>query len=587
MSKSLKRLWQYLKPYKKELLIVSTLLVITVGTIAAAPLVEGFVTTQLLSDVTGMKKGLIDGVNFNVILKLIMILFFIYLTNTITRLVLQYYLSDAIQNATYDLRMDIKAKMTRIPIAYYDRNTVGDLMSRMSTDVEAISNALQQSFAAIFQAILMLSISIVMMFILDAKLAMVSILIIPLSVITSKIVVTYSQELFNQSQAALGDLNTVVQEKFSGFNEIKLYNYQKEASEDFEKVSTVLSETSFKANFVSGLMGPLVSLLTYGVIAYVIFTGAKNVILGSFTVGSLQAFIRYIWQINQPLNEMTQLSSAIQGSFAAMERVFEFLDEQEETGAIDKLESITGYQGAVSFNNISFGYGDKLVLKNLSVDIEPGQMVAIVGPTGAGKTTLINLLMRFYDVTDGYIAIDGVDIRHLDRNELRSYFGMVLQDTWLFSGRIRDNIAYGNQNATMPEIIEVAKRANVHHFIRTQPDGYNMILNEESTNLSNGEKQLITIARALLSDPKILILDEATSSVDTRLDAMIQEAMAELTKNRTSFVIAHRLSTIRNADVILVVKDGNIVEKGNHQDLLDANGFYAELYNSQFQDSDS
>ncbi len=587
MSKSLKRLWQYLKPYKKELLIVSTLLVITVGTIAAAPLVEGFVTTQLLSDVTGMKKGLIDGVNFNVILKLIMILFFIYLTNTITRLVLQYYLSDAIQNATYDLRIDIKAKMTRIPIAYYDRNTVGDLMSRMSTDVEAISNALQQSFAAILQAILMLSISIVMMFILDAKLAMVSILIIPLSVITSKIVVTYSQELFNQSQAALGDLNTVVQEKFSGFNEIKLYNYQKEASEDFEKVSTVLSETSFKANFVSGLMGPLVSLLTYGVIAYVIFTGAKNVILGSFTVGSLQAFIRYIWQINQPLNEMTQLSSAIQGSFAAMERVFEFLDEQEETGAIDKLESITGYQGAVSFNNISFGYGDKLVLKNLSVDIEPGQMVAIVGPTGAGKTTLINLLMRFYDVNDGYIAIDGVDIRRLDRNELRSYFGMVLQDTWLFSGRIRDNIAYGNQNATMPEIIEVAKRANVHHFIRTQPDGYNMILNEESTNLSNGEKQLITIARALLSDPKILILDEATSSVDTRLDAMIQEAMAELTKNRTSFVIAHRLSTIRNADVILVVKDGNIVEKGNHQDLLDANGFYAELYNSQFQDSDS
>lgn len=587
MSKSLKRLWQYLKPYKKELLIVSTLLVITVGTIAAAPLVEGFVTTQLLSDVTGMKKGLIDGVNFNVILKLIMILFFIYLTNTITRLVLQYYLSDAIQNATYDLRIDIKAKMTRIPIAYYDRNTVGDLMSRMSTDVEAISNALQQSFAAILQAILMLSISIVMMFILDAKLAMVSILIIPLSVITSKIVVTYSQELFNQSQAALGDLNTVVQEKFSGFNEIKLYNYQKEASEDFEKVSTVLSETSFKANFVSGLMGPLVSLLTYGVIAYVIFTGAKNVILGSFTVGSLQAFIRYIWQINQPLSEMTQLSSAIQGSFAAMERVFEFLDEQEETGAIDKLESITGYQGAVSFNNISFGYGDKLVLKNLSVDIEPGQMVAIVGPTGAGKTTLINLLMRFYDVNDGYIAIDGVDIRRLDRNELRSYFGMVLQDTWLFSGRIRDNIAYGNQNATMPEIIEVAKRANVHHFIRTQPDGYNMILNEESTNLSNGEKQLITIARALLSDPKILILDEATSSVDTRLDAMIQEAMAELTKNRTSFVIAHRLSTIRNADVILVVKDGNIVEKGNHQDLLDANGFYAELYNSQFQDSDS
>ncbi len=583
MSKQLKRLWQYLNPYKKELLLVVALLIITVMMVALAPLVEGFVTTQLLSDVTAMRNGTGTGVQFDKIIRLIIILFFIYVINTSTRLLLQYFLSDAIQNATYDLRMDVKEKMSRIPISYYDKHTAGDLMSRISTDVEAISNSLQQSFAAILQAVLMIVISVIMMFVLDVKMAIVSVMIIPFSLFASKIIIKHSQVLFDETQDALGDLNTVVQEKFTGFNEIKLYNYQDEASEDFAKVSTVLSETSFKANFISGLMGPAVALLTYSIIAYVIFAGARNVLLGTFTVGALQAFIRYIWQINQPLNQMTQLSSAIQGSFSAMGRVFDFLDEEEEI-VIDNPKTIEDYEGAVSFNDISFGYGENLVLKNLSVDIKPGQMVAIVGPTGAGKTTIINLLMRFYDVNDGSITIDGVDIRDMDRDYLRSYFGMVLQDTWLFSGRIRDNIAYGKSDATMPEIIEVAKRANVHHFIRTQPDGYNMVLNEESTNVSNGEKQLITIARALLSDPKILILDEATSSVDTRLDAMIQEAMNELTKDRTSFVIAHRLSTIRNADVILVVKDGNIIEKGNHDALLSQNGFYAELYNSQFSD---
>lgn len=585
MNSSMKRLWHYLNPYKRQLIYVVILLVVTVIMIAAAPLVEGFITTQLLSDVTAMKQGTGTGVQFDKIIRLIIILFMVYTINTVSKLLLQYYLSEAIQDATYDLRMDVKEKMSRIPIAYYDKHTAGDLMSRISTDVEAISNSLQQSFATIVQAILMIIISVVMMFVLDVKMALISITIIPLSIIASKIIINYSQDLFDQTQDALGDLNTVVQEKFTGFNEIKLYNYQDEAGENFAEVSKVLSETSFKANFISGLMGPAVSLFTYSVIAYVIFAGARNVLLGTFTVGALQAFIRYIWQINQPLNQMTQLSSAIQGSFSAMGRVFEFLDEDEEPLVDGIPKTIEDYKGAVSFNDISFGYGKDLILKNLSVDVEPGQMVAIVGPTGAGKTTIINLLMRFYDVNAGSITIDGVDIRDMDRDYLRSYFGMVLQDTWLFSGRIRDNIAYGKEDATMPEIIEVAKRANVHHFIRTQPDGYNMVLNEESSNVSNGEKQLITIARALLSDPKILILDEATSSVDTRLDAMIQEAMAELTKNRTSFVIAHRLSTIKNADVILVVKDGNIIEKGNHDDLLAENGYYAELYNSQFADS--
>ncbi len=585
MMNSLKRLWQYLKPYKKQLLISVILLFITVSMVALAPLVEGFVTTQLLSDVSDMKKGILSGIQFDKIIRLMIILFVIYVINTSTRLTLQYLLSDAIQNATYDLRLDVKKKMSRIPIAYYDKHTVGDLMSRVSTDVEVISNALQQSFAAILQAILMLSISVVMMFVLNLQMALIASSIIPLSLLASRIIIGKSQVMFKKTQDSLAVLNAVVQEKFTGSNEIKLYNYQEEAATDFEKAASDLSEYGFKASFLSGLMGPTVALLTYSAIAAIIFLGARNVILGTLTVGALQAFIRYIWQVNQPLNQMTQLSSAIQASFAAMDRVFDFLDETEEPKLKHEPKVIEHYQGAVSFKDVSFGYSDVPVLKDLNVEIKPGQMVAIVGPTGAGKTTIINLLMRFYDVDKGAILIDGVDIREMNRDDLRSYFGMVLQDTWLFSGKIKDNIAYGKEDATMPEIIDVAKRANVHHFIKTQPDGYNMVLNEESSNISNGEKQLLTIARALLSDPKILILDEATSSVDTRLDAMIQEAMAELTKNRTSFVIAHRLSTIRNADVILVVKDGNIIEKGNHDTLISEDGFYAELYNSQFADN--
>lgn len=581
MSKSLKRLWQYLKPYKGKIIASIILLIITVAMIALAPLVEGFVTTQLLEDVSNMQKGLIDGVQFDKIYRILFYLLIIYVINTSTRLTLQYLLSDAIQSATYDLRMDVKHKMVRIPIAYYDKHTAGDLMSRVSTDVEVISNALQQSFAAILQAFLMLSISVVMMFVLDFKMALVGASIIPLTLISSKFIISRSQVMFKKTQDSLALLNSVVQEKFTGFNEIKLYNYQEEASEDFLKAASDLSQNGFMASFTSGLLGPVVALLTYTAVAVVIFMGARNVMLGVLTVGSLQAFIRYIWQVNQPLNQMSQLSSAIQASFAAMDRVFDFLDEEEEVINLEN-KKVENFKGAVSFKNVSFGYNENPVLQNLSVDIKPGQMAAIVGPTGAGKTTIINLLMRFYDVNEGSIEIDGVDIKDMDRDELRSMFGMVLQDTWLFNGKIKDNIAYGKKDATLPEVVEVAKQANVHHFIKTQPQAYNMEINEESNNVSNGEKQLLTIARALLSNPKILILDEATSSVDTRLDAMIQDAMAKLTQDRTSFVIAHRLSTIKNADVILVVRDGNIVEKGTHDDLIGLNGFYAELYNSQF-----
>lgn len=584
MKKTLSKIWFYLKPYRLKLYFSIFFLLITVVMIAAAPLVEGFVTTQFMTDVTAMQSGLASSINFQAILNLIILLFAIYLINTVTRLAMQFLLTDAIQAATYDLRQAVKHKMTLIPIRYYDKHTAGDMMSRMSTDVETISNALQQSFAAVIQAVLMLIIAVIMMFSIDIDLALIGITIIPLSYLVSSIIIKKSQSMFTSMQNALAKLNSVTQEKLTGFNEIKLYNYQDMAISDFQAVNDDLCQNSFKANFFSGLMGPSVSVITYLCIAITIFLGAQKVMAGALVVGGLQSFIRYIWQVNQPLSQMTQLSATIQSSFAAMKRVFDFLEEPNDVADIDQPQNPESFAGAVEFKNVAFGYNDTPIIKDFTVSIKPGQMVAIVGPTGAGKTTIINLLMRFYDVNQGSIEIDGIDIRNMKRDDLRSLFGMVLQDTWLFSGRIRDNLAYGKPDATLSEIVTATKRSNVHHFIKTLPEGYDMLINEESSNISNGEKQLLTIARALLSDPKILILDEATSSVDTRLDAMIQEAMAELMKGRTSFVIAHRLTTIRNADVILVVKDGNIVEKGTHDELMDFNGFYADLYNSQFSD---
>lgn len=576
---SYKKLWRFLKPYKLKMFAAIFFLFVAALLTAVAPYIEGMVTTRLQIDVT---NG--TGVQFDIIIKIIIILFIIYVVNATSRLLMQYFISDAIQSSVYDMRMAVKEKMERLPIRYFDANSTGDLMSRMSTDIEALSGALQQSFSQIIMAVLGIIFAIGFMFYIDVTMALIGVSILPLSFIVSKVIMSKSQGLFTKQQEVLGNMFSVVQEKFSGFNEIKLYNYQKNAKEDFRVANDDLCETAFKANFISGLMTPSVSLITYIVIAISIYMGTIRIIEGVMLVGALQSFIRYIWQVNQPLSQITQLSPTIQASIAAIDRVFEYLEEADDMYDIDDSVKIENFEGSVSFNDVSFGYGTQPIIKNLSVDINPGEMVAIVGPTGAGKTTLINLLMRFYDVNDGSIKIDGVDIRHMKRDDLRALFGMVLQDTWLFSGKIKENIAYGKSDASDADIIDAAKRTNVHHFITTLPNGYDMELNEESSNISNGEKQLITIARALLSDPKILILDEATSSVDTRLDAMIQEAMAELMKGRTSFVIAHRLSTIKNADKILVVKDGNIIEMGTHDDLMSKNGFYADLYNSQFTD---
>ncbi|GAE02457.1 ABC transporter ATP-binding protein/permease [Clostridium botulinum B str. Osaka05] len=576
----IKRLIPYLKKYKIKIILAILLIIVASCLIALSPTLEGMITTQLFSDIT---KG--QRVNFTRINRIILTLICVYAAGALSNCAYQFLLTDAIQNAMVDLRNDVEGKIKKLPIAYFDRNALGDILSRVSNDVETISNALQQSFAQILNAVLGLSLAVFMMFKIQWVMALSSIAIILVSGIISKVIVKKSQPIFQKQQNALGHLNGIVQEKFTGFNEIKLFGKQEDALTEFMNANEELCENGFKAQFISGLMSPLVAFVTYIGIGCVAIAGAFYAIGGIITVGQLQAFIRYIWQVNQPMSQITQLSSAIQSSVAAVHRVFEFLNEEEESEEVELIKPDKEVYGNVSFENVEFSYTkEKPLLHDLNVQVKSGQMVAIVGPTGVGKTTLINLLMRFYDVTGGSIKIDGVDIQHMKRDDLRAKFGMVLQDTWLFNGSIKENIAYGKEGATEEEIIDAAKVANVHHFITTLPEGYNMILNEEANNISQGEKQLLTIARSILCDPPIMILDEATSSVDTRLEQKLQDAMRKIMKGRTSFVIAHRLSTIKNADLILVMKDGNIVEQGTHNELLGKKGYYEQLYHAQFAD---
>ncbi|HGG0416191.1 TPA: ABC transporter ATP-binding protein [Clostridium sporogenes] len=574
----IKRLIPYLKKYKIKIILAILLIIVASCLIALSPTLEGMITTQLFSDIT---KG--QRVDFAKINRIILILICVYAAGALSNCAYQFLLTDAIQSAMVDLRNDVEGKIRRLPIAYFDRNALGDTLSRVSNDVETISNALQQSFAQILNAILGLSLAVFMMFKIQWVMALSSVAIILVSVIISKVIVKKSQPIFQKQQNALGHLNGIVQEKFTGFNEIKLFGKQEDALTEFMNANEELCENGFKAQFISGLMSPLVAFVTYIGIGCVAIAGAFYAIGGIITVGQLQAFIRYIWQVNQPMSQITQLSSAIQSSVAAVHRVFEFLNEEEESEEMELVKPDKEVHGNVSFENVEFSYTkEKTLLHDLNVQVKSGQMVAIVGPTGVGKTTLINLLMRFYDVTGGSIKIDGVDIQHMKRDDLRAKFGMVLQDTWLFNGSIKENIAYGKEGATEEEIINAAKIANVHHFITTLPEGYNMILNEEASNISQGEKQLLTIARSILCHPPIMILDEATSSVDTRLEQKLQDAMRKIMKGRTSFVIAHRLSTIKNADLILVMRDGNIVEQGTHNELLGKKGYYEQLYHAQF-----
>ena len=576
-KKSLKGLIPFIKPYKWQFIIAILMIFAFNISMVLAPTFEGMITTQLASDVAKSSSLTSVDISFGAIIKIVLSLVVIYIIKTVAQMISVVYLTNAIQQAMEDLRNALQNKIRKLPVRYFDNHHFGDVLSRITNDVDAISNALQQSFTQIVSGVLTVTLALTMMYMINPKMAIIGTMIIPLSLLVTKLVVGKSQKLFKNQQDALGELNSTVTEMYTGYNEILLYNQQVESVEKFKKINENLKENAFKAQFVSSTIAPLNALVTYLAIGAVAVVGTADVIAGTFLVGQLQAFIRYIWQINDPLSQISNLSSQIQSAFAALGRVIELLEEPEEVPEANPPKHLSEVAG-----NVDFGYYEENLMKDLNVNVKSGQMVAIVGPTGAGKTTIINLLLRFYDVKGGSIKIDGVDIRDLPREELRSMFGMVLQDTWLYSGTIYDNIRYGRLDARKDEIINAAKMANVHHFIRTLPDGYNSHINEEANNISQGEKQLLTIARAILKDPQILILDEATSSVDTRLEKMLQEAMQRVMKGRTSFVIAHRLSTIKSADLILVINNGDIVEQGTHEELLAKQGEYEKLYNSQF-----
>ena len=581
-KKSLKGLIPFIKPYKWQFIIAILMIFAFNISMVLAPTFEGMITTQLASDVAKSSSLTSVDISFGAIIKIVLSLVVIYIIKTVAQMISVVYLTNAIQQAMEDLRNALQNKIRKLPVRYFDNHHFGDVLSRITNDVDAISNALQQSFTQIVSGVLTVTLALTMMYMINPKMAIIGTMIIPLSLLVTKLVVGKSQKLFKNQQDALGELNSTVTEMYTGYNEILLYNQQVESVEKFKKINENLKENAFKAQFVSSTIAPLNALVTYLAIGAVAVVGTADVIAGTFLVGQLQAFIRYIWQINDPLSQISNLSSQIQSAFAALGSVIELLEEPEEVLEANPPKHLSEVAGNVDFEHVKFGYYEENLMKDLNVNVKSGQMVAIVGPTGAGKTTIINLLLRFYDVKGGSIKIDGVDIRDLPREELRSMFGMVLQDTWLYSGTIYDNIRYGRLDARKDEIINAAKMANVHHFIRTLPDGYNSHINEEANNISQGEKQLLTIARAILKDPQILILDEATSSVDTRLEKMLQEAMQRVMKGRTSFVIAHRLSTIKSADLILVINNGDIVEQGTHEELLAKQGEYEKLYNSQF-----
>ena len=603
---TLKRLLRYFLPEKVLLFVIVGAAIL--GTIfnIVGPKILGLATTKLFDDLIAsfvvqvrnsvVNKQLLQnpslplhvapvpGVEFGYIGRIMLILLVLYIISAIFIFIQQYLMAGVAQRTIYKLRKEVDEKLSKLPLKYFDGRTHGEILSRAVNDMDNISSTLQQSVTQMITSLVTIIGVLVMMISISWQLTIIVIITLPMSIFIVTGIAKRSQDYFRRQQKSLGDLNGHVEEMYAGHKIVKAFGHEGKAIAEFKDLNEKLYDAGWKAQYVSGVIMPLMRFV--GNIGYVLVAVAGGIMAtqGSISLGDVQAFIQYSSQFTMPITQLANIANVIQSAIASAERVFELLDEEEQVPEVTHPKKIVDPQGAVQFQHVKFGYSpDKILMEDMNIDVKPGHMIAIVGPTGAGKTTLVNLLMRFYEVNGGKILVDGVDITELKRGDLRRMFGMVLQDTWLFHGTLRDNIAYGREDVTEEEIVKASTDAYADHFIRTLPDGYNMVLNEEATNISQGQKQLLTIARAFLADPHILILDEATSSVDTRTELLIQEAMTKLMKGRTSFVIAHRLSTIRDADLILVMNHGTIIEKGTHEGLLKQKGFYADLYNSQFR----
>ena len=588
-KKTMKTLGKYLKPYSLSIIIV---IIFAIGSAAfsiVGPKILGEATTEIFN---GLVKKVTttnaEGINFTRIGEIILFLVGLYLVSVIFSLIQGWVMSGIAQKVSYNMRKEISEKINRMPLKYFDTKTHGEVLSRVTNDVDTVSQTLNQSLSQMLTSATTIVGVLIMMFSINWIMTLASLVVIPVSAGLIAFVVKKSQRYFKTQQEYLGYVNGQVEEVYSGHNVMKAFNAEEREIDKFNELNDTLYNSAWKSQFLSGMMMPIMTFV--GNLGYVIVSilGGWLTIKKVIEVGDILSFVQYIRSFMQPIAQTAQIANVLQSTAAAAERVFEFLDEEEESLDVEHSISTEDIEGQVDFKDVHFGYNpERTIINNFTAHVKPGQRVAIVGPTGAGKTTMVKLLMRFYDVNDGSILIDGHNIKDFRRNDLRKMFGMVLQDTWLFNGTIMENLRYGRLDATDEEIKEAAKAAHVHSFIKTLPHGYDMELNEEASNVSQGQKQLLTIARAILADPKILILDEATSSVDTRTEVLIQKAMDNLMHGRTSFIIAHRLSTIRDADLILVMKDGDIVEQGNHEELLAKNGFYANLYNSQFEGAEA
>ena len=574
----------YLVDYKIPIIIVMIFAIGSTIFTIVGPKILGNATTEIFNGLVSKLSGG-TGIDFGKVGQIALTLLGLYIISALFSFVQRFLMTNVAQKITYKLRNDVAIKINKLPMKYFDKKTNGEVLSIITNDIDTLSMNLNQSITEIITSVCTIIGILVMMFSISWQMTLISLVILPIAGILVTGIVKKSQKYFTRQQDYLGHVNGQVEEIYGGLNIVKVFNAEEKVTKDFEKANDELYHSGWKSQFLSGLMFPVMNFISNVGYVAVAVAGGYLAINGTITVGNIQSFIQYNKQFTQPINQLAQISNMLQAMMAAAERIFEFLEEPEEEVTTKGNIDTSKLKGNVEFKHVKFGYDpDRTIIKDFNANVHEGQKIAIVGPTGAGKTTMVKLLMRFYDVTDGEIDVDGHNVKDFDRGELRKMFGMVLQDTWLFGGTVKENIKYSKEDATDTEVVEAAKAAHVHHFIKTLPNGYNSMINEESTNISAGQKQLLTIARVILADPKILILDEATSSIDTRTEIQIQSAMDNLMKGRTSFIIAHRLSTIKNADLILVMNHGDIVEQGTHEELLAKNGFYADLYNSQFEE---